>query len=338
MISKDKVIMVVNGKIPDRTPYFIEPTRKGKADLARYYGVPIEQMERVMGNDLLYIGYTHPEGREPDQLGNGLFMDEFGCTWDAKRADSVGDWGMLDFPVKDTSLEGYDFPRPEGKGRFREAEKIVEQNPDKFNLLQMLGIFEIPCRFAGMENVMIGMGSEEEFADECFDKALEFNLGILGQLPDYVHGVRFIEDWGDQRGLLMGAKHWRRYLKPRLRTMYEACRKMGRVVSIHSCGNITELIPDLIEMGVEIIDPIQPEVMDLRYIKKEYGKDVVLFGGVGAQSTMPLGTPRQVVEEAEHLLSFMTTGGRYILGSSGAIPTDTPVENMAALIEFCKSL
>jgi uroporphyrinogen decarboxylase len=120
--------------------------------------------------------------------------------------------------------------------------------------------------------------------------------------------------------------------------MYEKCKKSGCAVFIHSCGNITELIPDLIEMGVDVVDPIQPEVMDLKFIKKEYGRDIVFFGGVGAQSTLPLSTPEQVVNEIKRLLGFMNNGGKFILGPSGAISTDTPVENIVALIEFCKKM
>ena len=253
MTNKERITAVINGKIPDKTPYFIEPTKKGKMKLAKHYDIPVEYLEGVMGNDMLYLGFSPPEDFVPEKLGKGLIKDEFGVTWDIENTGDIGDWGMVDHPVRDMTLDGYAFPKAEGGGRFKEAEKIVRQNPGKFNLLQMLGIFEIPCRFAGMEDVMVSMAVEETFANKCFDMALEFNLGILNQLPDYIDGVRFIEDWGDQRGLMMGANYWRKYLKPRLKIMYSECRKKGRAVSIHSCGNITELFPDLIEMGVDII-------------------------------------------------------------------------------------
>lgn len=338
MNRKEGVRAVLAGKTPQVTPYFIEPTKKGKKKLAEYYGIDINALESLMGNHLLYLNYFPPNDFIPEKLGKGLIKDEFGVTWDIERFNDIGDWGMVDHPVKDMSLDTYAFPNVGGKGRFDETEKIVAQNPGKFNLLQMLGVFEIPNRFAGMEDVMVGMATDEDFTNKSFDLALEFNLDILSQLPYYIDGVRFIEDWGDQRGLMMGINYWRKYLKPRLKIMYEACKKSGRAVFIHSCGNITELIPDLIEIGVDVIDPIQPEVMDLRFIKREYGKDVVFFGGVGAQSTIPLGTPEQVVEEAKRLLSFMTEGGKYILGPSGAISTEAPVENVVALIEFCKEM
>ena len=106
----------------------------------------------------------------------------------------------------------------------------------------------------------------------------------------------------------------------------------------HSCGDNTQLFPHLIELGVDVSDPLQPEVMDIAYIKKEYGKDIVLFGGLGCQSTIPNGTPEEVVTEAQERLSFLGEGGKYILGSSGSIPTESPIENVAALFEFCKSL
>lgn len=338
MDSKERIDLVVAGKIPDKIPYCIELTKKGKENFARDYEIPVESIERFIDNDLLYVNFSHPENFTPEKLQNGKIRDEFGVTWDMEKASNIGDWGMVDHPVKDLSLEGYNFPSAAGKGRFNETGKIVRKNPGKFNLLQMVGIFEIPTRFAGMENIMVAIGSDEDFAFKCFDMALEFNLGILGQIPDYIHGVRFIEDWGDQRGLMMGVEYWRKYLKPRLRIMYEECRNKGCAVSIHSCGNITELIPELIEIGVDIIDPIQPEVMDLHFIKKEYGKDVVLFGGIGTQSTLPLCTPEQVIEEAKNLLSFMSVGGNFIMGPSGAVTVDTPSENIAALIEFCRSV
>ena len=338
MTKKERVYAVINGRVPDATPYFIDLTTTGKEKVAAYYRIDVETVQKTIGNNLLFLKYTAPEDFIPQKVGESLYRDEFGVTWDAVKTKDIGDWGFVDHPVKDMEVDDYQFPSGKGKGRFREAAKAVQQNPDHFNLLQMTGIFDTAWHPTGIQDLLMGMAIDPNFTNQMTDKALEFNLNILDQLPDYIDGVRFIEDWGDQKCLMMGINNWRKYLRPRLKIMYEACKKKGRAVFIHSCGNITELFPEIIELGVDVVDPIQPEVMDLQFIKREYGKDIVLFGGMGCQSTIPLGTPEMVIQEAEERLVLLSEGGKFIFGPSGAIPTEAPIENVIALIEFCKKM
>ncbi|MPN22193.1 hypothetical protein SDC9_169576 [bioreactor metagenome] len=135
---------------------------------------------------------------------------------------------------------------------------------------------------------------------------------------------------------MMGAPLWRKYLKPRLKIMYETARKKGMRIMTHTCGDVTEIFPDMIELGIECINDIQPECMDLTFLKREYGKDIVLFGGLGSQSTIPGSTPEEVVREAEERLALLGAGGRCIIGPAGAIPAEAPVENVVSLIEYFK--
>ncbi|HEB32449.1 MAG TPA: hypothetical protein ENI15_16510 [Spirochaetes bacterium] len=189
-----------------------------------------------------------------------------------------------------------------------------------------------------MQDLLMGMAlGNRGFINKMLDSALEFILGVIEQIPPYIDGVWFLEDWAGQDGLFMGLESWRTFLKPRLKEMYVAAKKKGDLVISHTDGNITELYPDLIELGVDITDPTQPEVMDLEFIKKEYGKDIVLFEGLGCQSTIPLGTPEDVVREARAALKLLGRDGKYLLGPSGSIPTDAPIENVITLIELCKS-
>lgn len=120
--------------------------------------------------------------------------------------------------------------------------------------------------------------------------------------------------------------------------MYEATKKRGFTVMSHSCGDNIEIIPELMELSVDISDPAQPEAMDLQFLKKEYGKDIVFFGDRGSQSTIPCGTPEEVIREAEKALEYMWKGGNYILGPAGSIPTEAPIENVAALVEYYKNI
>lgn len=340
MTCKERIKAVINNESVEIIPYHICLTQKVKKRIADYYNIDKDLVNSFIGNHLCIVSLSAPEDFVPVKVGENLIKDEFGATWNTKESIEVGDWGIVDHPVKNIKLGGYKFPSPIGQGRFRGVEKVIEQNPGRFNVLRMPGIFDVAWHVCGMQNLLMGMAIDpkSKFTNWMLDSALEYNIGILEQLPSYIKGVRFIEDWGQQKGLIMGLKHWKRFLKPRLKEMYQVTKKKGCAVFTHSCGDITELFPDLIEMGVDVIDPIQPEVMDLNFIKKEYGRDVVLFGGVGCQSTIPLGTPEQVVQECKEKLSLLGEGGKYIFGPSGSVSNEVPIENIIALIKFCKRM
>jgi uroporphyrinogen decarboxylase len=359
MTKKEKIKAAIEGRKPAATPYHFDLTLKINHKIADYYGIESEEVEKCIGNHFLYVSYEAPESFkksddsakgtekhdggtitfEMQKVGNNAFIDEFGVTWDNDRAYETGDWGMVDHPVKNMDFSNYRFPHGWASGRFRGVEEFVRNNPDRFTVLLMVGILDTAWHVTGMQDLLMGMALEDKnFINFMLDSALEFNLGVIEQIPPYIDGVRFLEDWAGQEGLYMGIKNWRKYLKPRLKEMYTAAKNKGCAVMSHSDGNITEVFPDLIELGVDVSDPTQPEAMDLVFIKKEYGKDIVLFGGLGCQSTIPLGTPKDVVDEAKETLSLLGEGGKYILGPSGAVPTETPIENIVALIEFCKEL
>ena len=355
MTKKERIWALIQRKKTDFQPYHSNLTRKIKKKLADYYKIEMEAVERFVGNHLLYLTFTTPEGWNKDvadrhmggtysfdleQVDENTYIDEFGIAWNTgEDAYETGDWSMVDPPIKNMNLERYRFADGSAPGRFRGVEKIVEKNPDRFNVLLMIGLFDTAWHLTGMQDLLMGMALEDKrFVNKMLDWALAFNVGVIEQMPDFIDGVRFMEDWGQQKGLIMGFNNWKKYLKPRLKEMYDVVKNKGCAVMSHSCGDNTQLFPHLIELGVDVSDPLQPEVMDIAYIKKEYGKDIVLFGGLGCQSTIPNGTPEEVVTEAQERLSFLGEGGKYILGSSGSIPTESPIENVAALFEFCKSL
>jgi len=180
------------------------------------------------------------------------------------------------------------------------------------------------------------MSGDEGFTCELLDRVLAFNLGVINQTPSAVNGIRFDEDWGLQKGLIMGARIWRKLLKPRLAVMYKAAKDKGIKVFIHSCGDIQELFDDIIELGVEVVHPVQPEAMDIARLHKLYGGIITMYGGLGTQSTLVYGTPQDVVNEAKNRLALFKDG-QYILGPAGAISTDTKTENVAALTDFVRS-
>lgn len=167
------------------------------------------------------------------------------------------------------------------------------------------------------------------------DRVVEFNLHrIHQQLAMGVDGMYFSDDWGSQRGMLMKPDDWRRYFKPAYRIMFQPIRDAGVQVWYHSCGNVTEILDDLIDVGVNVLNPVQPQAMDVDALARQYGGRICFYGGVDVQGTMVHGRPSDVQAEAYHLAEIFGKGnGGYILSTSHSVMPETPLENVIALYE-----
>jgi uroporphyrinogen decarboxylase len=152
-----------------------------------------------------------------------------------------------------------------------------------------------------------------------------------------IDGVRFGDDWGQQRGLIMGPVLWRRYIKPRVKRLYGIVKAAGRKVFIHCCGKIDEIFPDLIECGVDVFNPFQPEVMDVGEMKRLYGRDITFFGGISTQKTLPCGTVSQARDEMRRLIDMIGRDGGYIAAPAHDVPRDARPENVAAVLDVLRN-
>ncbi|MFH1074187.1 MAG: uroporphyrinogen decarboxylase family protein, partial [Candidatus Firestonebacteria bacterium] len=148
---------------------------------------------------------------------------------------------------------------------------------------------------------------------------------------------RFGDDWGQQQGLIMGPKHWRKFIKPRIARMYKKVHDSGKKVFIHSCGDVEEIFPDLIEIGVDVFNPFQPEAFDVYKIKNKFGSKLTFFGGMSTQKTLPFGTPNEVKSETLKLIKEIGKDGGYIFSPAHATPKDVPIENIASMLEVLRN-
>ncbi len=334
MTRREAIISLIKGENPGYTPHHFDLTLKMTDRLAQHYGYDREGVEDFIGNHLLYLdpatGFRNAEG--------GLYVDEFGTTWDAEGNYDVGDWGMVAFPVKNYDFSGYTFPDGKDEGKYDDAIQVMQQYRDRFNVMRITGPMNLAWYTMGFDELLAGMLIEKDTLHMVYEKVTDYICNLIERIPAGVDAVRMVEDWGVQSGLMISRELWMEYIYPCYVRIYGAIRGKGMYVMQHSCGDITELMPVMVEMGVDIVDAMQPESMDLHYIKKEFGKDIVLFGGVGSQSTIPCGTPEEVIADAQRTLDFMGAGGKYILGPAGSIPTEAPMENVIAFVEFCKEL
>jgi uroporphyrinogen decarboxylase len=199
-------------------------------------------------------------------------------------------------------------------------------------------LFERAWTLRGMENLLMDFIERPAFAHDLLDAICEHNLKLidwgLRLNPDIVH---FGDDWGQQHGLIMGPRIWREFIKPRLARMYGRVRQAGKLVSIHSCGDVDELFDDLIEIGLSLFNPFQPEVMDVYALRKKYQGKLAFHGGMSIQKTLPFGTPREVRDTTRRLIGELGRGGGYIFAPAHSMPADIPVENVLAFLEVLQS-
>ncbi len=185
-----------------------------------------------------------------------------------------------------------------------------------------------------MRDLLIDMLDAPQFVDELFDAITDFHVAILERvLACDVDGVKFGDDWGQQNGLIFGGRLWRRFVKPRLARLFGMVKRAGKAVLLHSCGRVQELFPELIELGLDVFNPFQPDVMNPYEMKEQFGRELTFLGGMSVQKLLPFGTPAEIREEALRMMDVIGRGGGFIIAPSHDMPGDIPRENMVALIE-----
>jgi len=195
-------------------------------------------------------------------------------------------------------------------------------------------MFERAWSLCGMENVLMNMIDEPDFTNDLLDTICEYNLKIIDIANEYpFDGFYFGDDWGQQKGLIMGPVFWREYIKPRMKRMYERAKKNGKYIIQHSCGDIHELFPDLIDIGLDCYQTFQPEIYDIEKIKNNYGNDLTFWGGISTQRLLPYATTEEVKRETIRIMRIMGKNGGYIAAPTHAVPSDVPPENILAMLE-----
>jgi uroporphyrinogen decarboxylase len=156
---------------------------------------------------------------------------------------------------------------------------------------------------------------------------------LLRDYGDRIDAIGMSEDYGTQKSMMISPATWRMFIKPRLARLVSRIRGGGKQCYIHSCGHILPVIGDLVEIGVTMLQPIQPEAMDIFEVKRRFGKDLCLMGGISTQHTLHQGKPEDVTREVQACLQHIAAGGGYVMAPAKAILPGVPLENAAALIE-----
>lgn len=332
MTPRDQVLAAVGHRQPEAVPYTLSCEGDVAQRLDAYYG-GIQWRERLV-NYMVSVQAVDTDLMTP--VDEAHARDGYGGIWRTDQRPKHLEKPPLDQP----SFTGYEFPEPDKFFRpdwKEQARRTIAEHPEAFAVGRLgWGLFERSWNLRGFENILVDMMTEPAFFEEALDRLMNLYLAFVDYTADLpIDGIFFGDDWGDQRGIIVGPERWRKYLKPRWARIYEAAHRYGKIVMHHSCGSVAEIIPDFIEIGMDVLESVQPEAagMNPYELKKKWDGQIAFWGCLGNQSIIPLGTPQQLKMEIRRLKIEMGRNGGYILAPAKPLQPETPTENAAAIVD-----
>lgn len=343
MTPRERVIAALSHEEPDKVPRdlaFTPPVEKmlkektGADDLYDYFELEVRGVGQCETRRDLEIYRRYYTG-----LKDGATLDEYGVAYEP------GDFYHFTHTVAPmqhfTSMREFEeFPMPDVTDDYRydgvEA-KIADIKARGLFANAWVGhIFETVWHMRGMDRFLMDMIEHPDFAAFLVETITEMRMDMARRLA--AMGADMItlgDDVGMQTGMMMSPELWRRWFKPNLAKVIAAAKDANPNVFIwyHSDGDIEAIIPELIEVGVEILNPVQPECMDPAKLKREYGDRLAFWGTIGIQTTMPFGTPDDVKREVRERIRTVGKGGGLVLAPTHVLEPEVPYENILAFIE-----
>jgi uroporphyrinogen decarboxylase len=327
MEKREVVRTVLSGRKPPYVPWSYRFTLEAREKLAAHFGN--SDLVDALGQHILELG---SDIGFFEDLGNDLHRDVFGVVWDRTVDKDIGNVRGVVLP--EPSLRGFSWPDPLDPRFFADIPSRLRRYPDRFRLFCLgFSLYERAWTLRGLENLLMDFHDHPGFVHELLEAIADYNIAQVRRALTFdIDAVYFGDDWGAQRGLQMGYPLWREFIKPALARMYREVRAAGKFVVIHSCGDVDELLDDLIAIGLNCFNPFQPEVMNTSELLARYRGRLSFWGGLSTQRTLPFGTPEDVRRETRALLDLGREGG-LILSPAHAVEGDVPLENMLAFID-----
>lgn len=342
MTPKERVRAALKKQPVDRTPVFMWFHPDTARRLGALLDIPARHVPEAMGNDICQTWVNNNyamEGIVHVRDGES-HLDWWGIQW--MRQHSFNQ--IMEFPLAGATRDevlAYRFPHDRTEALLALMTPVLNASRDYFIGCDVSPcVFEMYWRLRGMEDAMLDIAGDPELADEMFRRCAGFAIDLGKHACE-----RFPLDWfwtGDdvagQHGMMLSPRSWRALVRPHLERVFAMGKAHGLPVAYHCCGALRAIIPDLIEVGVDVLNPVQSNCpgMDPLELKREYGRKLAFMGGVDTQELLPNGTAAEVSRATARLLEGMTAdGGGYILAASHTISPETPVTNIFAMYEVC---
>ena len=356
MKHRERVLTALNHQEADRCPMQVSFTPEFAARLEAdlrlngqclhnpHGGGNTYELERALEEDMLLTSVGWVNGYYQAGYQNvASYQDEWGVTWKTIEYETPYGKGKYTEPfghplAGDRDLESYLPPDPDRPELYTETDRVLAEFKEEYWIVGVTPttIFECAWALRGYEQLMMDLAVQPEIANRVLDIPYSYHKTVTQHLVSM--GVDMIwlgDDMGGQNGMLMAPRMWRQFFKPRMADLIASLRQINPQIKIayHTDGVVYPIIPDLIEIGVDILNPIQPMAMDPVRLKTEYGQNLSFWGSLDIQQTLPFGTPEQVEAEVLTRLQTIGKGGGLLIGPTHNLQLDTPLENFWAMIE-----
>jgi uroporphyrinogen decarboxylase len=355
---KERVLKTINLEEPDRVPVYITITPQVAETLSQLLGIPrythpdsplsenrISYTELLLklGNDIVGIGACSPKHCPTREIGDGIYINE----WKIKYKKIGYYVEMIEHPLMHaetiSDVDSYDFPEPLAEGRFDHAKRMVEKYAKQYAICgdAETTLFELSWYLVGMEKFLIDLSMKKAYVFTLIDRIMEYSIGVAKELIKLGADIIWLgDDVGIQDGMMISPEMWREVFKERMRFVIGQLKNENPNIKIayHCCGSYFPIMQDLLEIGIDIFNALQPKAknMNLKKIKNTFGTKVSLFGGIDIQEVMPFGSLPDIEREVKRVTREAAAGGGYILAGAHNIQPDTSAEKVVKLFEFAK--
>lgn len=358
MNSRERFLLTIDGKIPDRPPVFATLTPQAARKLSEHfhlrYEEPLDSMLSTrgshmdllaeLGNDAVGIVTCAPVSFPTKTLENGLIENEWGMVF--KPLGLYNEFYI--YPLANaqtkTDIINHRFPDPHAPGRWDEAEKIILKYGKTHGIVADLEttIFETAWYLVGLEKFLTDLMLEAEYIHPLLDKIQEIHTYYGKMMIAMGADVLWCgDDFGTQNSQIIDMNTFRKYFKPRYKKMFHEFREVNPDIKLawHSCGAFRPFIPEFTEIGLDIVNPLQPMAsgMEPKSLKKAFGNEIIFFGGICIQDLLPNKSAAEIQTETKRRMKIFGENGGYIVAPAHNIQDDTSVENILAFFEAVKT-
>ena len=361
MNSRERVMKALRRDgLPDRVPLEFDLSRPLLEAFSAKLDIPIgwqpnyyedlkyrtsgNEIRIAMGSDCVLVGGGLPTGYVVEEDDEGVIVNEFGM----KMKMGLAWYDVVEGPLEEcgsvAEVKALPFPDPHDAGRYVDAKRYIDRYKDEYFIIGdvELTMFEMAWHMTGLQKFMTDLALEEDYIEPLIDRTMGWAVDVGKHLVELgVHGIWTGDDFGAQNGMMVSPDMWRRVFKPRMAEVFQEFRSVNPDVMImyHCDGAIAPILPDLIEIGLDVFNPVQPGVPghDPAELKAQFGSELSFWGAIDQQQLLPNGTPEEIEADVKAKIEALGAGGGYMVAPAHILQRDTPIENIEAFIDAVKT-